>query len=310
MARIHAWLSPSLSLIIACVLWASATVISKQLLGSVPPVLFLIIQLVPSALALWIVTVSLCAPLPKGRMLFYVIWLGWLNPGLSYMLSMLGLVHTSASVATLMWAAEPALIALLAWLVLHEKISLVMIALTASAAVGVYLASGLASQGLSLEGQAYGAMLILLGVLCCAFYTVVSRDIAASTEPLAVVAIQQTAGLVWALSIWPLELHGSAMEVLTNLTPAELVGGIASGLMYYALAFWFYLNGLRSMAASRAGSFFNLIPVFGIALAWMFLGEQLHFVQWTGALAIVGSVLALQLTALSGSGRVSPMGKN
>jgi drug/metabolite transporter (DMT)-like permease len=295
MARINARLTPSLSLIIACALWAGATVLSKQLLGSVPAVLFLIIQLVPSTLALWIVTIRSRTVLPRGRILCFVVLLGWLNPGLSYTLSMLGLVHVTASVATLLWAAEPALIVILAWLMLHERVNFAMIALTASAAFGVYLASGLASQNLSLTGQTYGALLILSGVLCCALYTVVSRDIAAGTDPLAIVAIQQTTGLAWALSIWPFELQGPAMAVLTNLTLAELLGGFASGLMYYALAFWFYLNGLRSMSASRAGSFFNLIPIFGIALAWIFLGEQLSFVQWAGALLIVASIITLQL---------------
>lgn len=46
MAR-SVWLSPSLSLVIACAFWAGGTIVSKELLGSVPPVLFLIIQLVP-----------------------------------------------------------------------------------------------------------------------------------------------------------------------------------------------------------------------------------------------------------------------
>jgi drug/metabolite transporter (DMT)-like permease len=228
--------------------------------------------------------------------------LGWLNPGLSYSLSMLGLVHATASVATLMWAAEPALIVMLAWLVLRERVNAKMVILTASAALGVYFASGLASQGLSLQGQTYGASLILLGVLCCAIYTVVSRDIAASTEPLAIVVIQQTVGLAWALSIWPVELQGSALKTLSNLTTAELFGAIASGLMYYALAFWFYLNGLRSVPASHAGGFFNLIPVFGIVLAWVFLGERMYFEQWIGASVILASVVTLQIVAA----RVSP----
>lgn len=210
---------------------------------------------------------------------------------------MLGLARTTASVATLMWATEPALIVVLAWIVLREQITTLMIILTATAAIGVYFASGIASQGLSLQGTTYGAALILIGVICCAIYTVVSRDIAASVDPMAIIAIQQSVGLVWALSIWPFEWQGSALAELSRLTLIDVLGGLVSGLMYYALAFWFYLNGLRSMGASRAGNFFNLIPVFGITFAYAFLSERLSALQWAGAAVILVSVLSLQLFA-------------
>jgi drug/metabolite transporter (DMT)-like permease len=208
---------------------------------------------------------------------------------------MLGLVHTTASVAMLMWAAEPALVIMLAWLLLRENITLAMIALTATAAVGVMFASGIAARGFSLEGQTYGALLILLGVLCCAIYTVAARGIAAELDPLAVIAIQQTVALAWVLAIWPSEWRGSAADELRQLSTVEFMGGLVSGLMHYALAFWFYLNGLRSMPASRAGNFFNLIPVFGVTLAFVFLGERMSAAQWAGAALILASVMSLQI---------------
>lgn len=297
MVRQSSWLTPSVSLLIACAFWGAGTVISKELLGSVPPVLFLIIQLTPSAAILWVITASRKVTLPRGRMLLAVLALGWLNPGVSYTLSMLGLVHTTASAATLMWAAEPALIIVLAWIFLRENITLKTIGLTAAAAAGVIFASGIASQGISLEGQAYGAILILLGVLCCAIYTVAARGIAADLDALAIITIQQTVGLVWVLAIWPTEWRGSALDELRRLSGAELAGGLISGLMYHALAFWFYLNGLRSMPASRAGNFLNLVPVFGVMLAFVFLGERMSTAQWAGAVLILTSVMSLQALA-------------
>jgi drug/metabolite transporter (DMT)-like permease len=69
--------------------------------------------------------------------------------------------------------------------------------------------------------------------------------------------------------------------------------GTVSGLMYYAAAFWFYLTGLRSVPATVAGGFLNLIPVFGITTAYVFLGERLSLTQWAGATTILLSVVAL-----------------
>jgi drug/metabolite transporter (DMT)-like permease len=294
MTRRITWLAPGFSLVIACFFWAAGTVISKLLLGSVTPVLFLIIQLAPSAAVLWIIALGKGARVPSGRILIIIVVLGWLNPGLAYMFSMLGLVHATASVATLIWAAEPALIIVFAALFLKEEISLGLIGFTAAAALGVYFASGMRIAGFSFEGQAYGAALILLGVLCCAIYTVASRHIAGEFDPLAIIAIQQTTGLAWALCIWPFEIQASAASQLARLTASEILGALASGLLYYALAFWFYLNGLRFMTASRTGGFFNLIPVFGIGLAFVFLGERLSSLQWAGAAMILISVMCLQ----------------
>ena len=294
MSRQCAWLSPGVSLVIACFFWAAGTVISKQLLNTVPPVLFLVLQLAPSAAALWLFTLGRRIPLPRGVTLLWILVLGWLNPGLSYTLSMFGLVHASASVASLMWAAEPIFIVVLAWWFLREQISLPTIMLTTAATCGVYLASGIGAEMVSLDAQATGAALILCGVLCCAVYTVASRRIATDIDPVAIIAIQQSVGLCWALCLLPFEPPGPGRSQLTDLTMPELLGGVFSGLMYYALAFWFYLVGLRSMTASRTGSFFNLIPVFGIGMAFMFLGERLSVTQWIGAATILISVSWLQ----------------
>jgi drug/metabolite transporter (DMT)-like permease len=59
------------------------------------------------------------------------------------------------------------------------------------------------------------------------------------------------------------------------------------------LAFWLYLRGLSRVAASVAGAFLNLIPVFGIGAAFVFLGEELNDAQWIGAVMILTSVFVL-----------------
>ena len=295
MARHSHGLPPSASLVLACALWAIATVISKGLLASVPPITFFVIQLIPSTLVLWVLVLVNGVQREHLTGLLPLALLGWLNPGLSYTLSMLGLTRTTASVATLLWAAEPTLIVAMAWLVLREVITIRLLVLIAIAACGVLLVTGIADKGQSLADSGYGAVLILGGVLCCALYTVLSRRIASRIDPLFTVAIQQTVGLAWAFAIWPLELHGTAVDSMLVLSQKNLAGGAISGLMYYAAAFWFYLKALRSVPASTAGVFLNLTPVFGVAIAHAFLGERLTQLQWIGAATILFSVLSLTM---------------
>ena len=63
-----------------------------------------------------------------------------------------------------------------------------------------------------------------------------------------------------------------------------------SGLLYYAAAYWLYLTALRFVPAAVAGAYFNAIPVFGVGLAIVFLGETLTADQWAGVAAIMLSV--------------------
>jgi drug/metabolite transporter (DMT)-like permease len=294
MSRYSFGIPPTISLVLASAFWGVATVISKKLLASVPPIPFLIVQLAPSVSLLWVLVLVGGVQQVQKRGLLPLALLGWLNPGLSYTLSMLGLTRTTASVATLLWAAEPALIIAIALPVLREQLTFRLIVTTVMAACGVFLVTGLA-EGLPAAGNGYGDALILGGVLCCALYTVLSRKISSGTDVLFTVALQQSAGLVWVVVLWPFELRGAGDEHLLSLPWSEWIGVAVSGLMYYTAAFWFYLTGLRSVPATIAGGFLNLIPVFGIAAAYMLLGERLTFSQWAGAAVIVLAVLALSI---------------
>jgi drug/metabolite transporter (DMT)-like permease len=154
----------------------------------------LVIQLAPSVCALWVLVLARGTHSATWRGLFPVALLGLLNPGLSYTLSMLGLTQTTASVATLLWAAEPALIVVTAWLLLQETITPRFLTATAAAACGVLLVSGIVGGGDLVSASAHGAALILGGVLCCALYTVLSRKIASSIDPLYQLSVIGTHG--------------------------------------------------------------------------------------------------------------------
>jgi drug/metabolite transporter (DMT)-like permease len=290
MARPDTGIAPILYLVTAAALWGIATVISKTVLGSVQPITFLIIQLVPSVCVLWAIVLATKTSLKLP--ILPLALLGVLNPGVSYSLSILGLTTTTASVATLLWAAEPALIVLVAWLLREERVNLRFLLATAAAAAGVVLVSGLVGSGDLQVKNIAGPGLILAGVLCCALYTVLMRRLSSTYDPLAATAVQQTAGLLWAAAIWPFE-GASGQGTFMEMPVEVLMAGALSGFMYYGVAFWLYLTALRSVRATTAGLFLNLTPVFGIATAWIVLGERLAPMQWAGAAVIITSVIAL-----------------
>jgi len=81
-----------------------------------------------------------------------------------------------------------------------------------------------------------------------------------------------------------------------RLTPIGLVSAVVSGLLYYAFAYSFYLSALRRVRASIAAASFYLIPVFGLAGAWV-TGERLQPVQWLGAVVVVAAVAWITVRA-------------
>ncbi len=283
---------PVASLLLAAACWGLGTVLSKGALAYIPPLTLLVTQLIASLVVLWLVLRFQRLRLRWSRQLWPVSLLGWLNPGLSYTLSLIGLSMTTASASALLWATEPLLIVGLAWLVLRERLTPKFLLLTAVAAAGAGLVIG---ANFGQPGVLTGNTLILGGVLCCALYTVLAARLGQDVGPLLAVTLQESLALVWALLIWPVELNQRGLGSIAQI-PVQAWGlAILSGLVYYGLAFWFYLSGLRRVPASEAGVFINLVPVFALAGAYGLLGESLGPIQWLGCGLVLAAVIGLSL---------------
>lgn len=275
MSRLSERVPSAVLLIVACALWGAATVMNKALLVAIPPVSLLVLQLIPSAAVLWVAVLLTGVRVPKALLLVPLVMLGLLNPGISYTLSLMGLARISASVSTLLWAAEPLMVLALAAIVLRERMTWPLVSVIVVGVLGVSLVANLRDGFASANNDLGGILLLLSAVLCCAFYTVFARKLAESADPLSTVAIQQTAGAGWAVFLLLGDTRYGSLADL-RATPIQSFGtAILSGLLYYAAAYWLYITALRSVPAAVAASYFNIIPVFGVGLAFLFLGETL-----------------------------------
>ncbi|MBI3898839.1 MAG: DMT family transporter [Gammaproteobacteria bacterium] len=304
MQKLPSYWQHALPLTAAAACWGLATVMTKGALTHVPALTLLVVQLTVSVVFLWTMVRIRRLRLPHGKEVWQLGLIGLLNPGIAYTFGLFGLKLTSASLSTLLWAAEPILILGMAWLILRERISASLLVLAAVAIAGVCLVSGVGS-AVSTGSSMVGNLLVLAGVLCCSLYTVLTRRTETSIDPLAIVALQQTFAWIWALVIWPLELIGDGSAPLATVSLAAWAWAGLAGIFYYALAFWFYIVGLRRTSASVAGLFLNLIPIFGVGAAYLFLDEHLLAMQWFGAvlisLAVVGIMRLAKLPALTPS---------
>ena len=262
-------------------------------MAELPPLTLLSAQLAVSVATLAIVLRLRHERLPRGREGALLGRLGLLNPGVAYALSLVGLTTITASLSVLLWAFEPILILALAAVVLGDRIGPGILGLSVAAVAGLLLVLF----DPAAAGSRLGIGLTLAGVAACAVYTVATRKwLLGANSTFGVVFAQQTHALLLSLALLAVVAASGNVVLPVRLTAGGLASAVVSGLLYYALAYSFYLSALRVTRASIAAASFYLIPVFGLAGGWL-IGERLEIQQWIGAAVVVVAVAAITVRA-------------
>lgn len=270
--------------------WGFATVMSRDLLNSMAPLTLLVIQLAGSVTLLLLLA---AADLPrhiKRRNIGLAAALGILEPGLAYAVGLAGLAWTTAGEASVISASEPILIVLMSWLLFRHRPSKRFLVCIALAVAGVLMITGSSYAEMG-RSQLLGNLLIVLATLFAATYVVLSARIANDFPPATLALSQHIVGLGFALL---LHLLMADADSVSNLPLHTIAYAALSGVVQYALAFWFYLFALRSFAASSAGLGLTLVPVFGLVGASLWLGEVPTTTMLFGALLILAAVVVGQ----------------
>lgn len=278
---------------LAAFCWGSATVMSKHALGSVSPVSLLALQLLASTAFLWIVILLMRIRIPRFKEVMPIAILGLLEPGLAYLLGLIGLTEVGAGSATLIFASEAIMIVIVSAILFRQFPSTLFMFLSILAFSGLVIALGLWKSGAEQNGI-LGTILVFLATLSAAVYVVLSGRIADTQHPIIAVGAQQSVALAAVLVLLPFEIFGAntGVRMPKNLDTWLVV--ITSGIIQYGIAFSLYMYALSKIPVNMAGSFLNLIPVFGLSIAFLALGETLSVIQWAGA-----SITILALIAIS-----------
>ncbi|HPY40882.1 MAG TPA: DMT family transporter [Thiolinea sp.] len=204
----------------------------------------------------------------------------------------LGLQTTTATNGVLMQSVNPIFIIILSSLLLSEFASQrqwlgILISLLG---VLVILIQGQLSNLVKLDFHA-GDLIILLAVLDWALYTVLLRKLPNELKGLPILGYTVAIGI---LGIFPFYLY--EMLMTSRSMPFNWIS--VSSVLYVAifpsvLSYLFWNHGTQRIGANRAGQFAHVVPISGILIAVLLLGEQLHLYHLIGiALVAVGIVLA------------------
>lgn len=280
------------------VAWGASYVPSAWLVEDWPPLTAAGARIALAGVGLLGVLVLLGRPLRPGVGVAAVGWLALTQTVLFYGATFWGIAHAGAGLAAVLANTDPLFIAVLAALLLGERLAPVQ---WAGLVVGLAGATLVVWDGpLWPPAVSVDALVVVGGAFAWSVGTVVAtRGVRGRGEPLALAAWQMTAGgavlLAAGLAIEDGPLPVGAREVALVVGLAALGSAAPLALFYLALA--------RGPAAEVSAWFF-LVPVVGVASAWPLLGETPGGRLVAGMVAVAAGLWLMMGARVRAEGRL------
>jgi drug/metabolite transporter (DMT)-like permease len=180
------------------------------------------------------------------------------------------------------------MIVAIAWIFLRERLKPVQVLGVAISLAGVLAILSQGSLALLLAFRLNaGDLFVILSMLMWSVYTIALRWRPAGLHPLSFLLVLAVIGDACVLPMWLGEMTLGHFIVWTWHGVAAL---LAVALFSSVLAYIFWNRGVEEVGAPVAGLFVHLMPVYGVILAWMFLGETLVAYHLAGIALILAGI--------------------
>lgn len=212
--------------------------------------------------------------------------LGVLGHCIYQLLFVHGIAITKAGTASLVVAASPAIVALVARAFGYERLPMRALIGIALSIGGVLLVLGgsVADDG---DANVLGDAMILFAVIVWAFYTTWLVPMTKRVEAVQIAAWTLLGGVI------PLIVFAIPSLLRTDwiaIAPLTWLAIAYSGLLAMVVAYLFWYRGVNEIGATRTAMFGNLQPIVAVLVAWGMLGEIPTLFQGAGAAAVLGGL--------------------
>lgn len=288
--------SPYLLLVLTILFWAGNFNLARAIHADVPPLGLSFWRWAVAALILlpfaW---GSMRAALPLAREHWrLVLALAVLGIAGFNSLVYVGLQTTTATNGVLLQSVTPITMILLAGLVLHEKSTLAQWAGIGVSLVGVLVIITKADwQVLQQLAFNRGDMWIVLATLDWSLYTVLLRKLPQGLRGTPILGFSITLG---ALAILPLYVYESVTFQTMPVTAVSVASIAYVAVFPSLLSYMFWNHATQKLGVNRTGQFSHLMPVFGILLATLLLGEHLQLYHALGMLLVAAGLVLTNKT--------------
>ena len=237
--------------------------------------------------------------------------LGILSTTLYQLFFIFGVKYAAASDDSLVIGVSPILVAVLASYIIKEPLTRIKVAGLLLGLSGIVLIANL-SPNINVINRFLGLSLVFGGAVVYALYTVLLRRFVNSNssirpgEPrpssLAVITWISLFGWLFLVPLSLLELPWSyAWDV------SSWLGILYLALLSTVVGYFFYVEGVSQIGASRTSIFTNLIPVFGVLSSFLLLGENISLWHVASFFLILAGVLLVNKAPESTAANMAPM---
>lgn len=259
---------------VAVICFGSFEVVSKPIMTVIHPLQFTFIRFLLGGLFLLPFSLH---HLRKNQIkltrqdLLWLLFLGFLNAGVSMNLMQVALVDLPASLAALIFSTNPLAVAVLAAIILKEKFTVRKAVAFAVCVVGVALSLGNIFQ-VTTDNYLAGVILQIASTVIFALYTVLGKKMTTKIGGLAVTAIHSVFGSLTVLPILAFARIGpfdfAFREIWLSILYTSIV--ITGG------AYFCYFMALKNLDTSLGSMTFFVKPLLSMLLAAAFLDERIR----------------------------------
>ena len=230
-------------------------------------------------------------PVPRGKDLLLLVFLGFLNPFLSFLLETTSMLYVSASMASIMMSTVHLITPLAAFLLLKEKVRIFNI-------VGLFISfAGLCLiifyRGAEAEYTPLGLILIICTVLAGVLYTIVAKKLLDRYSSLTIVTFQQVFGFLMYIPLFFFTGNGAGFFG----QPFHATGFL--NILFLAvfpstIAYYLFNDGIKKIGPTRANAYINLVPVITAIASYFILKESVGIVKALGIIIVITGLFLSQ----------------
>lgn len=274
-----------LYVIITMATWGSVYVVSKFMLGSVPPFTLLLLRYIVAAVVLYIIMMKKGLSKVDPHDYKYILFIGFIGYFIGVGAQFVGTQLSNASMASLINSTNPIFIILFAVPILKEKITVNKIISIITAVIGAYIIIG----GVDGGSMIIGIVACIIATTMWSLMSVVSKHATEKYNALTVTTYSIIVAIFFTLPISVYELFTTPNVSL--LEPSVVLSVLYLGVICTALAFVLWSKSLSMMEAGICSLFYPIQPMVSVLLGWLFLKEKMNISFFAGAILIIAGVI-------------------
>ncbi|MFA1735966.1 DMT family transporter [Lysinibacillus fusiformis] len=270
-------------MLVTSLLWGGNFVVAKTLVAHASPMTLTMVR--------WLIAIIVLVPLvwwkekkliPPKQAIVPLLLMGVTGVAFFNIFQFLALERTTSTNAGLISTMNTISIALFSFVLLKEKITKWQLSAMVLSLFGVVLVLSKGDLQLLLDFQLNTGDLWMLAAVCVwGLYSVCSKWAMQTTSPLMATLY---AGIFGVLLLLP---YTTTDFTFTNVNTSFILSMLYTGIISTVVCMVFWNIGVQKLGATTSGIFLNFNPIFTALLAYLFIGENMSWLQGIGGLIVI-----------------------